>query len=374
MHYHHHNWYHGCWSGHSGSNWYAPLAWGAVGWGLGALTTSWGYPYSYTYANPYYVPSTVVTTPVYDYSQPIVINDYSTSTEMPVQQSVAPTTVPESVPPPLPEEPPEVQQGYDQADQARASFRAGNFTGASAQIQQAIAKVPGDPVLHEFSALCMFAMQDYQSAAAVLNNLMATAPGMDWTTMSSLYPSVAVYEKQLDSLEAYCKSHPTDPASHFVLAYHRLVCGEPEAAIDALEVVVQAQPKDVVAKRMLTALRGDQPAPSETTPPAAEAVASDTPQPTTDLIGPWEAKRDDATFELQLDEEGRFAWKSSASGEESITLAGSYTLVNDLLVLESAEQGAMIGRTSPVDADHFRFVPVDSPPDDPGLSFGRTAQ
>ena len=224
----------------------------------------------------------------------------------------------------------------------------------------------------------MFAMKDYQSAAAVLNNLMATAPGMDWTTMSSLYPSVAVYEQQLDSLETYCKSHPTDPASHFVLAYHRLVCGEPEAAIKALEVVVQEQPQDVVAKRMLTALRGDQQPTDTPAPPApagvkqpAQVAATDQPAPTTDLIGPWEAKRDEATFHLELDEDGNFVWKSVAKGQDPIELKGTYTLANDMLILESGEQGTMVGQTKPVDADRFTFRPAESSPSDAGLSFGR---
>ena len=209
---HHNNWYHGCWSGHWGNNWYAPLAWGAVGWGLGTLTTSWGYPYAYSYANPYYVSSSFAT-PVYDYSQPIVINDYSTSNVDYSTTDNSQTTEQTEVAPP--EDTPEQQQAYELSNKALASFKAGNYSAASAQIQQAIAKVPNDPVLHELSALCMFAMQDYAPAAAVLNNLMAVAPGMDWTTLSSLYPSVDVYEKQLDALDSFCQSHPKDAGAHF---------------------------------------------------------------------------------------------------------------------------------------------------------------
>jgi tetratricopeptide (TPR) repeat protein len=267
-----------------------------------------------------------------------------------------------------------VQQGYKLADQARDTFRAGNFTAASAQIQQAIAKIPGDPVLHEFAALCLFAMKDYHSAAAVLNNLMAVAPGMDWTTMSSLYPSTNVYEQQLSDLDRFCQTHPDDSAAHFVLAYHRLVCGDAEAAVAALQVVVAQQPKDMVAQRMLQALAGGGQSAAESAGPAAATPTPDSiaaAGPTTDLIGPWRAQRDKATFELELDEDGGFAWKSGAEGQEPIRMAGTYTLAGDLLVLESPDQGAMIGRASPQDADHFRFVPVDSPSSDQGLSFGR---
>ncbi len=334
MHNHHHNWYHGCWSGHSHSNWYAPLAWGAVGWGLGSLTSSWGYPYSYSYVNPYYAPSAVATPVQYDYAQPIVINDYydaSGSNQSVTTQAVPPTegALPaEEMPPPPPvEDSPQVQQGYKLLDEARTSFLAQNYTAASAQVQQAIAKVPGDPILHEFSALCMFTMKDYQTAAAVLNNLMSVAPGMDWTTLSSLYTDTSVYEQQLGSLQDFCNSHPNDAAAHFVLAYHRLICGDAEAATEALQVVVQQQPKDEVARRMLQAINPPDPSETEsstplTPAPGTEAVASDTPQPTTDLIGPWQAERDQATFDLQLDEEGGFAWKSSMQGQDPVELSG----------------------------------------------------
>ena len=72
----HHGWYNGCWGGgYWGSSWYAPLAWGAVGWGLSSLTSGWGYGSSYY--NPYYVQPAVASTVAYDYSQPVVVNNYA---------------------------------------------------------------------------------------------------------------------------------------------------------------------------------------------------------------------------------------------------------------------------------------------------------
>ena len=62
----------------------------------------------------------------------------------------------------------------------------------------------------------MFAMGDYTGAAAVLNNLLAVAPGMDWTTLSGLYGDVDAYTTQLRALEAHCKQKPDDAAAHFV--------------------------------------------------------------------------------------------------------------------------------------------------------------
>src|SRR6185369_12990353 len=74
----HYGWYNGCWGGgYWGSNWYRPLAWGAVGWGLGSLTSGWGY--SSAYYNPYYTSSVATTSVPYDYSQPVVVNNYVSS-------------------------------------------------------------------------------------------------------------------------------------------------------------------------------------------------------------------------------------------------------------------------------------------------------
>ncbi len=240
-----------------------------------------------------------------------------------------------------------------------------------------MALTPNDPVVHELLALSLFATGDYAPAAAVLNNLLAVAPGMDWTTLSGLYSSVNVYEQQLDALDRFCQSHPQDGAPHFVLAYHRLICGDTDAAIAALKVVVQEQPKDEVAQRMLQALDTTQELAATPPPPAAgekqpEAVADATESaPTTDLIGQWQAKRDAASFNLQLDEDGNFVWNSTAAGQEPVKLSGTYTVANDMLILESGEQGTMVGKTKAIDADRFSFRPVESSPTDQGLSFGR---
>ena len=72
-----------------------------------------------------------------------------------------------------------------------------------------------------------------------------------------------------------------------------------------------------------------------------------------------------------MDEEGQFTWKSEMKGQPAIELAGNYTLDNDMLILQTADKGTMVGRATPKDADRFSFVPADSPPNDPGLSFGR---
>ena len=380
VHYHHHGWYHGCWSGHWGNNWYVPVAVGATYWGLTALTRTWGYGYYYGYVNPYYVaPTVVATAPAYDYSQPIVINNYIESGDQTVAadaQAAAPAAQ-------APAESTEEQAGYALVDQGRDAFKRRDYKSALNLAEQAVQKVPSDPVIHEFGALCLFALGDYQRAAGVLNALLAVAPGMDWTTLISLYSSSDEYTAQLRALEAHVKSNPADTAALFVLAYHYLVCGHADSALKSLQRVVEAQPNDQVAKRMYEALKGPEPAPApppaEAAPPTAkpdvepkpEAAKADEAAPTTDLVGQWHAERDGNAFDLTIDEQGAFTWKATPKGQDATTISGQYEVTGSALVMDGGDQGTMAGRVTSGGPDQFQFVIAGGPPGDTGLTFQR---
>jgi tetratricopeptide (TPR) repeat protein len=361
---HYHGWYHGCWSGNWGRYWYAPVVAGATAWGLSAVLPSWGYAYGYTYSNPYYVASAA---PVYDYSQPIVVNTFNTPADVSAESTAEAAPAPES---------PQTVEAYQFFDQSLAAFKKGDYQGALQFDRQALRKSPQDPVMHEVSALCMFALGDYTGAGAVLNNLLAVAPGMDWTTLSGLYGDADAYTTQLRSLEAFCKQKPDDAAAHFVLAYHYLVAGHGDAAAEQLKQVVAAQPGDQVAKRMLDALA----------PPAAEVAAdAATPAPpagsqpapagpSTDLVGSWRAERNGDTFELAIDENSQFTWKATPKGKPTVTLTGTMATAGDAILLQSKDQGTMAAQVASGGADQFQFIAAGSPPDDKGLSFQRVKQ
>ncbi len=393
-----HGWYHGCWNNSWANAWSIPLAFGTSIWALNSLS-SWtsGY-YSASYLNPYYV-APVATVPVYDYSQPIVVQTYLTADpgQAPANADAAPAE---------PQLTPEQQQAYQLFDQARAAFANNDNGRALSQIEEALRLTPGDPIMHEFRALCLFALGDYRNAAAVLNALLAVAPGWDWTTMSSLYKNTTYYTDQLRNLESYCRQNPNDPASHFVLAYHYLILGHDDSAVRALEVVTTQQPEDVVASRMLEALTGPaeppasstpapadaqaaapapvaEPAPAPAAPANAEAEANaeanaeadaDADAPATDLVGQWRAEpNDQVRFELTIDEEGNFSWVVTPKEGEATTLTGPYGIDGDTLILRSEEQGDLIGQAISGGPDRFTFRPIGAPPNDPGLIFDRVA-
>jgi tetratricopeptide (TPR) repeat protein len=197
----HNGWVHGYWNGHNAAawGWHNPY-WGGWGLGLGlglGMGLGWGLPFwgygsalygmgYMPYYNPYYDGAGVAAQPAvvapYDYTQPI---DTSTA---PVAEEVA-------------------SPALTLFDTARTSFQQGDYTAALRQADQALATLPNDTSLHEFRALCLFALGRYDEAAATLYAVLAVGPGWDWTTLISLYPNVDVYTTQLRALEEYCTAH-----------------------------------------------------------------------------------------------------------------------------------------------------------------------
>jgi tetratricopeptide (TPR) repeat protein len=344
------------------------------------LATNWGY--GATYYNPYYVAPTVVattSTPAYDYSQPIVVNNYVTSDSTSAGGTTNATSDSQATNQ-------ATDPAYTKFDEALVMFKAENYRQALSACDEAIAKSPKDPAMHEVRALIQFALGQYQPAAAGLNSLLASAPGMDWTTMSSLYGDIDSYTKQLRNLEQYCRSNTKDASALFVLAYHYLVAGHQDAAVDQLKAVVALQPKDVTAQRMLEALtENDQTsetnsksaaatadAPASNTS-AAKAETTDADAPQTDLVGGWKAVDGKGTINLDITEDFKFTWKASAEGQPAVELKGDIAIEGEMMILNNEKQGNLAGKVTSGGADKFTFVPAGAPSDFKGLVFERTA-
>jgi tetratricopeptide (TPR) repeat protein len=295
----------------------------------------------------------------YDYSQPVAVTVYS-AYAAPAEAAPAEAAPTEAAP-----ETTAAQQATALFDAGLAQFKSGDYTGALVQFDTALKKLPGDPVVHEVRALTLFALGEYKPAAAALNSLLSSAPGMDWTTMSSLYGNADDYQAQLRRLEQFCKSNPRDASAFFVLAYQYLVIDAKDSAVKALRVVVKNQPQDSTAKRMLDALSPAEPA----TPPAAAIADSNAPE--TDLVGTWRAKAGGTTVDLAISEDSKFTWKAAQAGKPAIELQGQLASSSDELVLESPDQGSMAGTVKSLGADQWQFALSGAPPNDPGLSFAR---
>ena len=266
-------------------------------------------------------------------------------------------------------------RGYQAFDRARDAFKAGDYAAALDLTDEALKGVPGDPLVHEFKALVLFARGEDPRAAAELHDVLAVRPGMDWTTMSGLYPDVATYTGQLRALEDRCRQDPKAAAPRFVLAYHYLVTGHTDAAVAQLKEVLASEPGDRVARRLLAALTGTPPAPPE--PTTTRAVpdrdgAAGRP-PSVDLVGRWRGDRDGSTFELSLDDRGRFVWRAARQGKATATVSGAYALSGDTLTLKAEDRSPLRASVTELSPDSFRLKIVGGIPGDPGLGFRRVA-
>jgi tetratricopeptide (TPR) repeat protein len=388
----HRGWVNGSWNGnyHPGwgwNSWSNPLAWGVgigvAAWGVGSLLNSWGYS---SFANPYLgyssfnaqQPAVVVQQPiVYDYSRPL----------NPASASPAPAAV---------------DQAVAILDNARAAFRSGDYAQALTLADQAIQQTPNDPVLHEFRALCLFAMGRYSDAAVPMYAVLSSGPGWDWTTLINLYPNPDVYTQQLRSLEAYCQANPQAASARFVLASLYMTQGSIETAAGMFQQVVALQPQDRLSAQLVEALSprpstdqaqvptAPQP-PSTGTPAAAAAPAPDQPAPSqapgaggagqgpplptnpvpARLLGNWAANpAKDVGITLTMTPDKNFIWKVSNRGQSN-EFRGEATFDNDVLALVPPDQPPMVGKVTWKDDGHFQFQALGGPPDDPGLAFGK---
>jgi tetratricopeptide (TPR) repeat protein len=343
-----HPWYHGCWNGNIFNNWgVGPVGWGLTMWGLNSLRYNFGYT---AYVNPFVVQAPVavpVPVPVYEnYSQPLVN----------VVQAV-----PESG-----QEPPRMPETASQAfNAAQAAFKDSDYATALVKTEQALKDFPDDPVLHEFRALVCFAQGKYKQASTILHALLASGPGWDWTTMSSLYASTKTYEGQLAALERATGERPEDPALQFLLAYHFMTIGNAEGAKAALAQAKKLLPNDPVVAQLAGA-GGVESARAEAKPPPAAADVK------LDIVGAWSAPRGDGgTIGLALTKDGAFTWTVTDKAGKKDSFDGTFTLESDLLILERKSGGALMGKTTPLAADKFLFRVLGSDDTDPGLTFSR---
>ena len=366
-HHRNHAWYHGGWSSIRFDSWYRPPCYQGWNWGVGLWLDNWGY--GVRYINPYCTRRPVWNVTVYDYSHPIILKVPTVISETSVYGAedlgVEKLTSAE-------------ERSIRLFADARMEFKRRRFDRALELSEQAIPLNPDDVILHEFYALCLFALAQYDDAAIVLNSLLAVSSGMDLETLEELYDSPDTYRLQRQMLEDHVQGDSGDVSARFVLAYHLIVAGEVEEASRWLREVVRIEPEDRVAKQLLADLelsdpKADVALPSIKTPlilgKPNEAIATD--ERSTDLAGRWLATQAEVTIELELAKEGTFVWKRSEIGQPERIIEGAMTLAGDVLVLEGGTAGTFVGKVEPSTDDQFRFQLLNSNASDQGLIFAR---
>jgi hypothetical protein len=346
------HWYHGDWHDQWIRPWHCgPVAWVSVGFVSGAVVWDapwhWGY---WPYYNPYCTEVIIVDNTPIDYSQPIVL-----AAPQPASSAVTNPDVTEN-------------QVTQLLDASRDAFAKGDYQAAMTWSNQAIAKKPNDPVLHEFRGLILFATGQYKPAAGAIYAVLSVGPGWDWPTLCSFYPNPDVYAGQLRALEQYRNANPDLPEIRFLTAYHYMSCGHTQSAAVELKEVVRLNPKDQLSAQLLAGLSTDKMAANTSpNPPAVTAPSVNAAS----LVGKWEANRTDgASFAFELANDATYSWQYVQNGK-SQKYSGAYTVADNLLILKRGGNATMIGQITMLDNNRFNFKLVGTNPSDPGLTFSK---
>lgn len=353
----HGGWYHGAWAG----GWYPGAGWGymwsnypvaaALGvtwWGVSRLSYAFGLG---GYSNPYCEEGGGGYG--YDYSQPVAA--YQPTAE--AQPAAATAAAP----------PPGVsQEGMARFEQSRAAFATGDYKQALELCNQALKAMPNDAVVHEFRSLVLFALKDYREAAAAAYAVLSAGPGWDWTTLSSLYGNVADYTAQLRALEGFVKQNPKSSEARFLLAYHYLTAGHPDAAKSQLREVDKLTPNDKLVRALLgiTSASGQEPA----TPTPRPPLEGDQLLKAELLVGDWTAGGSGGSkFQMTLEKDSGFAWKYT-SGKNSEEIKGVFAVEQNNLALQVDDGSVLLAEVS-LAGNQLKFKVIGSETSDPGLTF-----
>ncbi len=334
-------------------------AWGVTAWSLGSLIYQMGYN---SYRNPYTAPPVQTRTTVINYTQPISV---VAAKETPPSEEVSQTNE---------------EKSSAAIARAREDFRRSDYLSALKATDESISYTPDDSTLHEFRALCLFALGRYGDAAGVLNPLLASGPGWDWATMASLYSDVEIYTTQLRKLEAYVAGAPDAADAAFLLGYHYMVEGYLTEAWAMFDRVTTLQPADTVAAQLRNlaqssapdqeeALTGT-PEPLEDKATTEEDVTVDPIEPS-DIQGTWKgASADGKPITLALGEDGKFSWAYEGSADGKV-LSGDWSIDEEGRLVLEAEDVQIVADVS-LDDDTLHFILSGGPVGDPGLEFKKS--
>jgi len=249
---------------------------------------------------------------------------------------------------------------------ARAQFYAGNYREALRDVQHATIDMPASQSLQQFHALVLFALGDYQKAAAVAHPVLNAGPGWDWTILESFYSSSDIYTRQLRALEQFVFEHKDNTAAQFLLAYHYLMLGHLTAARDPLRQVAHLEPRDSLAKNFLAGLDGawvSQPGDRRNRPATPESAGS--------FLGVWSSHPSaGVVIEAMLEPAGHFVW-NYREGNQSRVFSGTYTLQGNSLIFTRLDGQTMDGIVATNGGNRFWFRLKTHESSDPGLVFSR---
>ncbi|MGC4014137.1 MAG: tetratricopeptide repeat protein [Luteolibacter sp.] len=337
-----HRYYGNYWWFHDDDDFAKGFMWGIGVWSLGNMIYNMGYQ---SYQNPY--PAPQVANTYVTYTQPVSV---AAAANPPGDETAAATAETKSA---------------DALEASRGAFKTGDYTTALAKADEAISYIPGDTTLHEYRALCFFALGKYSAAAGVLNPVLASGPGWSWDTMIGFYDGSSAYNEQLKKLESYAKSSGKADG-HFLLGYHYMVCGHLDKSYEQFAKASEMEPADSIS-RQLAALTKDS-LPDDDDDDDDKAPARPEPVPADKLVGTWTSNTSGGKVTFTMNKEGNYTWGFKPTSGEATEMKGTYGLNDKGLLVLTSDDTQMVSAVEMKD-NKLHFTLIGAPDGDPGLDF-----
>jgi len=145
---------------------------------------------------------------------------------------------------------------------AEGAFRAGRYNEAARNAHHALVEMPRDGKLFLFTSQALFAVGDYQGAAATIHQGVSLLEPKDWGYVVENYQQYyrgRDYVTQMDRLNEYIKKNPEAAYAHFVRGYQHGFLGHKKTAVRELTKAVELEGRDKLAARLLEHFGGTAP-------------------------------------------------------------------------------------------------------------------
>ena len=166
--------------------------------------------------------------------------------------------------------------------QAEQAFREQRYEDAARLVSHAVVEDSNNGLLHLFASQALFAMGDYQSAAAAIQQGAAMLDRSQWGFVVENFKKfygANDYVVQMKALEQFTKENPNESYALFLKGYHYKYLGYDESARKPLSQAVELESRDLLAAELLAMVGGELP---NQTPPAPAPVMTAKPSVTGD--------------------------------------------------------------------------------------------
>lgn len=157
--------------------------------------------------------------------------------------------------------------------QAEEAFRENRYEDAARLSNHAIVEDSRNGKLHLFASQTFFALEDYTSAAAAVQQAAALLDRSEWGFVVKNFQQFYQgddYVTQMAKLDDYIDQNPKAAFAYFLRGYHFLFLGHEEAARKDLAKAVELEPRDLLAAELLEMAGGKAPVPTSESQTEAE--------------------------------------------------------------------------------------------------------